>query len=116
MGGFNPPKRRKVLVTLVYLAAVLVMAATDSAEPTVLLDWSEWNGQPAVPLSERRQYTDTNSGTALGAHCLRRLVRECSVRLEVPGRQCGDVMIERDDYRVPFFYSRPSCGFEVRFV
>ncbi|CAM9867121.1 unnamed protein product [Pylaiella littoralis] len=120
MRGSNQSKRGRVrsskgLFTVIYVGAVLVMAATDpdSAKSTFLLDWSEWAGQPATPLSERRQYTDAASSTALDPRCLRRLVRECSLRLEVPGRQCGDGMVESDDFRVPFFYSRPSCGFEA---
>lgn len=121
MGGPDRRKRRTVrlgkgFVTRAYLGAVLVVVATlpDPAEPTALLDWSEWDGQPAVPLSERPRYTDATSVDTLDARCLRRLVRDCSVQLEVPGRQCGDGMVESDDFRVPFFYSRPSCGFEVR--
>ncbi|CAN0080944.1 unnamed protein product [Pylaiella littoralis] len=120
MGGSTQSKREKVrsskgLFTVIYVGAVLVMAVTFpySAKSTFLLDWSEWAGQPAVPLSERRQFTDATSSTALDPRCLRRLVRECSLQLEVPGRRCGDAMVERDDFRVPFFYSRPSCGFEA---
>lgn len=61
MGG--PNRRRwetvrsgKGFVERAYLRTLLMMVATltDSAEPIDLLDWSEWDGQPAVPPSERK--------------------------------------------------------------
>lgn len=127
MAGSNRPKRGKArsgkgLATRIYLGAVLAVAVAlpSSASPAALVDWSEWDGQPAVHISERRpENTDATSGattTLTTARCLRRLVRECSLQLELQGPECEDDTITSGGFRVPVFYSRPSCGFEVRFV
>lgn len=98
------------LLPVVFVTAALPNSGTQAA---VSLDWSEWHDHSGTPLMERRQYTSATNATTMSTPCLSDLVHGCSLDLELPGRQCGNDVTANDDFRVPFFYSRPSCGFEV---
>lgn len=126
MADFNKPPvcrrarwGRALVVTMVFVGAVLVIVAellTSVTPAAGSLDWSEWQDHQSTPLMERRQYTNASTAPTMSKPCLRDLVRGCSLQLELPGRQCGHDVTANDDFRVPFFYSRPSCGFEVRII
>lgn len=97
---------------------------------TTTVDWDEWDDpSPVLPSAGKEKERGEPWVVSLAAsperdeqqqqqeelQQLRRLVHECSQRLELPGIRCGDdnMAVLDDNFRVPFFYSQPSCGFEV---
>lgn len=132
----SPPRCRSRRVPLALLVLVVSAVALPNPSPgDLLLDWSEWEKKQAprnevddvASVSVRRIPDSPCVGGSEGSRpCqprsgqeLRRLVKECSTRLEFPGNPCKDKEepVLEDDYRVPFMESSSgACGFEVRFV
>lgn len=111
-----PLPDRGLAVRMLYASVVLVLAASLLAlsSPAGMLVGEEREHPPAVPLSYRTELSPNRR--VLGGGCLRRLVHDCSRRLNLEGLRCEDDVGGRDELRVPRFDAQPSCGFEVRLV
>lgn len=129
----SPRWRWPAVVRVLFVVGLLRAAsATGNANTTgeatdvvPLLDWSEWDDEsPRVLVRGRTEPSiggptmGSATGSCLPGTCqqqqLRQLVHECSRQLKLPDLGCGHDFVTDDDYRVPYFESLPSCGFEVR--
>lgn len=114
------------------MVALSAVALPNASPGDLLLDWGEWEENEA-PRSEvdiatsMRQVAEVlcveeSEGPGcqpLAGKELRRMLKTCAARLELPGNLCKDKEgpVLEADYRMPFMESGTvSCGFEVRSV
>lgn len=107
-----PLPARGLAVRVFHVSVALVLAGSllYLSSPAVILDREEWAKPSAVPLSNVKQL---GSNHVLTEGCLRRLVHECSRRIDLEGLGCEERAGAHDDFRVPYAHDQPHCGFEV---